>query len=215
MIKKVIGFNGSPRKGWNTDLMVQKCLEGAKSSGAEVKLYQIADLKNIKPCISCLSCKRKDPKYQGVCVLKDGLSPILKEIKTADAIVLGSPNYLGYVSAAIHPVLERMVFSNLTYKKSGLSAFGRKIKTAIILTMNATEKQSEQFYTPFLASLKNEMTAIFGDCEILSAYDTLQVEDYSKYELSFFDAEHKKKVHQEDFPKELQQAYELGKRLIS
>ena len=62
MIKKIIGFNGSPRKGFNTDIMVQKCLEGAKSAGAEVKLYQISDLKNIKACESCLQCKRSDHK---------------------------------------------------------------------------------------------------------------------------------------------------------
>lgn len=60
MIKKVIGFNGSPRKGFNTDIMVQKCLEGAKSTGAITKLYQISDLKNINPCQSCLQCKRID-----------------------------------------------------------------------------------------------------------------------------------------------------------
>ena len=60
MIKKVIGFNGSPRKGFNTDIKVQKCLEGAKSAGANTKLYQISALKNIKPCQSCLQCKRID-----------------------------------------------------------------------------------------------------------------------------------------------------------
>ena len=52
-----------------------------------------------------------------------------------------------------------------------MSAFGRKIKTAIILTMNATEKQAKAFYTPFFDSLKNEMVTIFGNCEILTSYD--------------------------------------------
>lgn len=40
MIKKVIAFNRSPRKGWNTDQLIKKFLEGAKSAGAEVKLYE-------------------------------------------------------------------------------------------------------------------------------------------------------------------------------
>ena len=215
MIKKVIGINGSPRKGWNTDILVHKCLEGAKSAGADVKLYEVSELKNIKPCISCLSCKSKDPKLQGKCILNDGLSPILKEIKSADAIVLGSPNYLGYLSASIHPVFERMIFSNLNYKKGDMSAFGRKIKTAIIMTMNATEDQAKHFYSPLFSSLKNSMTMIFGHCEILPSYDTLQVKDYSKYELSFFDEKHKKQFHEDNFPKDIKKAYELGRRLVS
>lgn len=215
MIKKVIGFNGSPRKGFNTDILVRHCLEGAKSLGADVKMYQVSDLKNVSPCISCLRCKRKEERYQGVCVLNDGLSPILKEIKTADAIVIGSPNYLGNLSAAIHPVFERMIFSNLVYRKSGMSAFGKKIKTALIMTMNATEEQAKSFYLPLFESLKSPMERIFGHCEFLPVYDTLQVKDYSKLELSFFDEKHKQKVHKEVFPDDIKKAYELGKRLVS
>lgn len=102
MIKKVIAFNGSQRKGYNTNKLVQKCLEWAKSLGADVKYYQVSDMKNIKPCISCLSCKRKDKKYFGKCVLKDGLTSILNEIKTTDAIVIGTPVYYDDITASIH-----------------------------------------------------------------------------------------------------------------
>ena len=31
---KVLAINGSPRKGWNTDTLLKKALEGAASAGA-------------------------------------------------------------------------------------------------------------------------------------------------------------------------------------
>ena len=39
---KAIAINGSPRKGWNTDLLLQKALEGAAAAGAETELIQTA-----------------------------------------------------------------------------------------------------------------------------------------------------------------------------
>lgn len=214
MLKKVIAFNGSPRKGWNTDQLVKKCLEGAKSAGAEVKLYEVSDLKNIKPCISCLYCKRVEPKFRGVCVVKDGLTPILKELKTADAIVIGAPIYFGNISAAIHPILERMCFSNYSYRKTNPSNFGRKIKTAFILPMNASYEYAKTGYAPLFKQLEFQMKGIFGSCEIMPVYNTLQVEDYSQYEMSLFNPEDKKREHREVFPKKLEEAFELGKRLV-
>ena len=215
MIKKIIGFNGSPRKGFNTDIMVQKCLEGAKSAGAEVKLYQISDLKNIKTCESCLQCKRSDHKFDGRCVLRDDLAPILKELKTADAIVVGSPIYWGFMSAAIHPVLERMWFSNYVYNKDKSSVFGKKIKVGFIFTMNVDKKACDQMYPALFDRINFNNKYIFGDSEILPVYNTLQVKDYSQYDMSVFNLEQKYKDSRELFPKELQQAYELGKRLVS
>lgn len=215
MIKKIIGINGSIRKGFNTDLMVQKCLEGAKSVGAEVKLYQISDLKNLKPCQSCLQCKRIDHKFDGKCVVKDDLAPILKEIKDVDAIVIGSPIYWGMVSSAIHPVLERMYFSNYVYNKDKSSVFGKKINVGFIFTMNADKKWCDKMYQPLFNQINFNNQYIFGHSEILPVYNTLQVKDYSKYDMSAFNIEQKYKDSRELWPKELQQAFELGKRLVT
>ena len=49
---KVIAFNGSPRKEWNTAKLLEKALEGADSQGAETELIHLYDL-NFKGCISC------------------------------------------------------------------------------------------------------------------------------------------------------------------
>ena len=41
---KIIAVNGSPRKNWNTHILIEKCLEGAQESGAEAELYNLYDI---------------------------------------------------------------------------------------------------------------------------------------------------------------------------
>ena len=54
---KVMAFNGSPRKEkWNTATLLNSALQGAQSTGAEIELVQLYDLK-FSGCISCFSCK--------------------------------------------------------------------------------------------------------------------------------------------------------------
>jgi multimeric flavodoxin WrbA len=50
IVVKVITFNGSPRKTWNTGTLLSKALEGAASQGAEAELIYLYDL-NYKGCI--------------------------------------------------------------------------------------------------------------------------------------------------------------------
>ena len=52
---KVIGINGSPRKKWNTAMLLAKALEGAASQGAETDSFHLYDL-NYKGCVSCFAC---------------------------------------------------------------------------------------------------------------------------------------------------------------
>jgi multimeric flavodoxin WrbA len=42
---KVVGIYGSPRKGGNSDQLLDKALEGARSAGAEVQRIYVRDLK--------------------------------------------------------------------------------------------------------------------------------------------------------------------------
>lgn len=41
---KILAFNGSPRKNWNTATLLNKALEGAASQGAETELIHLYDL---------------------------------------------------------------------------------------------------------------------------------------------------------------------------
>jgi len=123
---KVIAFNGSPRKKWNTATLLENVLEGATSQGAETELIHLYDL-NFKGCRSCFSCKTKDGKNYGRCVAKDDLAPFLKKIVEADTIILGSPIYYGTVTGEMRSFMERLMFPYMTYNDPPKSLFPRTI----------------------------------------------------------------------------------------
>jgi hypothetical protein len=56
---------------------------------------------------------------------------------------------------------------------------------------------------------------MFGPTEILYSFDTYQFNDYSRYDASMLPEEHKARMRETQFPKDLQKAYGLGKRLAS
>ena len=69
---KLIAFNGSPRKKWNTATLLEHALKGAKSEGAKTELIHLYDL-DYKGCTSCFACKRIGGRVYGHCAIKDDL----------------------------------------------------------------------------------------------------------------------------------------------
>ena len=107
---KVIAINGSPRKKWNTATLLQNALDGAASQGAETELVHLYDL-DYKGCTSCFACKLKNGRSYGKCAVQDGLTPVLKKIEVADALILGSPIYFGSVTGMMRCFMERLMFA--------------------------------------------------------------------------------------------------------
>ena len=146
---KVIAINGSPRKNWNTAIMLQSALEGAKADGAETELINLYDYE-YKGCVSCLACKRKGSKANGLCAYKDALSTILEKCKEADALVLGAPIYFGDVTGMMRSFLERFLFPSLCYQVDSatraLKTLATKKPIGFIYTMNAPKEWGEMAY---------------------------------------------------------------------
>lgn len=210
---KVIAINGSPRKTKNTATLLTKALEGASSCGAETELIHLYDL-NYKGCISCFSCKLKNGKSYGKCALKDDLSPILEKVSNADAIILGSPIYLHSITSAMKAFLERLIFQYLVYDTNHSSLFQRKIPVGFVYTMNVTNKQFKSYYEDDLKFLQTYIEKIFGYFESLIVNDTYQFNNYSKYVAPLFDEKKKRKVKEEQFPKDCQNAFDMGVRFV-
>jgi len=209
---KIIAFNGSPRKKWNTATLLEKVLEGAESQGAETEIVHLYDL-NFKGCKSCFSCKTNGSKSYGKCAVKDDLTPILERIEDFDAIILGSPIYLGTVTGEMRLLIERLVFPYLTYTEPIQSLFPKKIHSAFIYTMNIAEEQIEEYgYTTLFNTNENYLRLIFGEAESLFSYDTYQFRDYSKVLATRFDEKRKAKRRKEVFPEDCKKAFEMGAR---
>ena len=86
---KTIIVNASPRKNWNTALMLKEAQKGAESVGAETEYVDLYDL-NFAGCHSCLACKRKSAE-KSKCYWQDDLSPWIETILQADSVIIGAP----------------------------------------------------------------------------------------------------------------------------
>jgi len=211
---KVIAINGSPRKNKNTATLLTKALEGAASKGAETELIHLYE-RNFKGCVSCFACKVKDCKMPGICLYKDSMTSMLEKCMEADAIILGSPIYFWDVTGEMRSFIERLMFPVLTYTEGYKGLLTRKIPIGIIYTMNVTENfMKESGYSKLFEPMQAGLERLFGHCEILNSYDTLQFDDYSKYHCTVFDEGKKKAWHDEQFPKDCESAFNLGARLL-
>ncbi|HNX80526.1 MAG TPA: flavodoxin family protein [Candidatus Omnitrophota bacterium] len=209
---KIIALNGSPRKEWNTATLLKKALEGASSQGAATELIHLYDL-DYKGCVSCFACKERGGKSYGACVIKDVLKPIFKDIEECDAIIFGSPIYLGSITGQMQSFLERLVFPYLTYTDPPQSLFPRKIPTGFIYTMGVTEKQMDEFgYGVRFANTERFLARIFGSSQKLLCFDTYQFDDYFRFVAPRFNPVEKLKRREEVFPQDCQKAFEMGVR---
>lgn len=212
---KVIAFNGSPRKNWNTAALLNHALDGAASKGAETELIHLYDL-NYKGCISCFACKRIGGKSYGRCAINDDLMPILKKAEEADVIILGAPIYLGTVVGEMRSFMERLIYPYLVYDENNSTLFKKKIPTGFIYTLGVTERRMKLMGYNKSASI-NEMLMknIFGGIsESLFVNDTYQFDDYSKYVSTAFSQEEKEKRRKEEFPNDCKKAFHMGVRLV-
>jgi multimeric flavodoxin WrbA len=212
---KIMAFNGSPRKKWNTATLLEKALEGAASQGAKTELIHLYAL-DFKGCISCFACKTRGGKSYGRCAVKDDLTPVFKKIEKADAIILGSPIYFGCVSGEMRSFMERLLFPYLTYTDPPQSLFPKKIKTGFIYTMNVTEDQMKKWGYPQLCNNHERiLKMIFGSSEYTCSFDTYQFKDYSKMVAPRFDPVKKAQRRKEIFPIDCKKAFDMGVRFAS
>jgi multimeric flavodoxin WrbA len=103
---KIIGFSGSPRNNGNTARAVNKILEGAKEQGAETQVRYAGNL-DIHPCKGCRVCVNK-----GRCAVNDDMQQLYDALEQADALVLGSPVYMGQMSAQTKIFIDRLFAQN-------------------------------------------------------------------------------------------------------
>jgi len=213
-MKKIIAINCSPRFTWNTATLVREAAKGAEEQGAEVTVIDLYKLEKFTGCVSCFGCKL--PDNLGKCICKDGLAPVLEQIRIADGLIIGSPNYLGDVTAGFRALFERLIFQSLTYKTEFRSYNQKKIPVLMIMTSNASEDFYGQIgYDTMLQRYQGSFSTFVGPTKILISSDTLQVKDYSRYNWTMFNPEAKKARHEAVFPEDKQKAFNLGAQMVS
>ncbi len=210
MGKRIIAVNAGPRTGWNTETLISEASKGAVSAGAEVERFNLFKIEKYTGCISCFGCKKE--RFKGHCICKDGLTPVLDAIREADGLIIGSPNYLGNLTASFRALYERLIFQNLTYNVQSPCCNEHPIPVLLIMTSNAPDTM----YGNLMAGYQQTLNRFVGPTVVLVSGDTLQLRDYSKtdWEWTMFDPQAKMRRHETVFPEEMKKAYEMGAALI-
>ena len=135
---KLLGFIGSQRVGGNTEILVEEMLKGASDAGAETKSFNL-DKMAITPCKACQHCKESG----GECATDDDMQEIYKELKEADAFILGSPVYMWQMSSQAKLFTDRLYALYLTDFEE---KYGKKDMALVFSQGNPDESLFSDYY---------------------------------------------------------------------
>lgn len=98
----VLGIAGSPRRGGNSDRLLEAALSGAREAGASTQTV-VASQSGVGPCLGCNACSRT-----GECVQRDGAQALYTAIDSADALIVASPVFFATVPSGLKALYDRM-----------------------------------------------------------------------------------------------------------
>ena len=187
---RVLGLAGSPRRGSNTDILLDEVLKGAASLGAETKTLVIPNL-NIMACQNCDACLPS-----GACPFCDDWQRVYQELVWADRIVLAAPlHFMGLPSQA-KALIDRA--QSLWVKKYRLKqpplGDDRERRG---LFVSAGGRTGENLFQPALATVR----AFFASLDI-------------KYAGLVAFAGIEKRAEMLNHPEALKEAFEAGQKLV-
>jgi len=184
----VLGINGSPRTGGNTDVLLDEALKGARAKGSRIEKSILNNLK-FSPCQEC-----ENVRDDGTCIIEDDLQPIYQKIDEADVIILASPIFFGSLSAQMKMMIDR--FQCLWRAKYVIKRdMGEKKKKGGFISVEASTR--EDFFDNAKSIIKNFFAVIDVDYqEELLCPGVSEKGDMLKH------------------PNFLREAFELGKNLI-
>jgi multimeric flavodoxin WrbA len=100
---KVIGFNCSPRKGGNTELLIREVFKTLEKNEIKTELIQVGG-KKVSGCIACMKCRKA---ADGKCHQENKLiNQCIKKMLKADAIIIGSPTYFSDITPEAKALID-------------------------------------------------------------------------------------------------------------
>ena len=169
--RSIIGIGSSPRKGGNSDILLEHILTGAARRGVKGEAIRLRDYA-FEPCIGCEKC-RKD----GICTgLDDGMQVLYPKVLGSQGLVLVSPPHNYNVTAWMKAFIDRLycfyIFDNNRPRgwSSRLAGQGRK---AVIATICEQETQKDMGFTLEAMRLPLEALGydIIGELGVLKLFD--------------------------------------------
>ncbi len=148
--KRILGIIGSPRRGGNTEILVDEVLIGAEEAGARIEKVFLSEL-DIRPCRACEACKKA-----GKCVQRDDMPALLELMQHSQVWVLGTPVYFWGPTAQFKAFIDRFYGARYNLKLDGQ----RDILVVPLEDSNAeTARHTIGMLTDALTYLKMEIFA--------------------------------------------------------
>ena len=112
--------------------------------------------------------------------------------------------------------MERLIFPAVDYSDFMHPIVLKPKVSATIYTMNCPHMQMyRRNGYDITMDVNAHSLGMLGPTEIFYSFDTYQFNDYNRYDATMIDARHKEEMRDTQFPKDLERAYELGKRLVN
>jgi len=111
MVIKVLAFAGSPRRGGNSETLLDWMLDAMRNESNVVVEKILLIEANINPCMGCNMCEKLNK-----CVQRDGMDIIHDKIIEADCIILAAPIFCMGVCSQAKALIDRaQVFRSRKY----------------------------------------------------------------------------------------------------
>lgn len=130
----VLGISGTPRKGGNSEVLLNAALEPFADAGWETGRILLSE-KKIEMCIGCETCREQ----QKCAITGDDMDEVFNVFAVCDAIVIASPVYWRNVPAQLKALFDRMYAdknSLLKGKLGGAIAVGRGTGAGQAIVLN-------------------------------------------------------------------------------
>jgi multimeric flavodoxin WrbA len=106
MPEKLLALVGSPRKGGNTDVLVDEAIDAFREAGGEAEKVFVSSLR-INPCNGCGACSLGDG-LDSLCVLQDDMTDLYEKLLAADVLLWATPIYMWSPTAQMKLFLDRL-----------------------------------------------------------------------------------------------------------
>jgi multimeric flavodoxin WrbA len=161
---KVIGICGSPRKGGNTEILVNNSLKAAKSEGTDTEIILLSE-KKVEPCTACDACS------SGSCVIEDDFMEVFDKMTEADGLIFASPSYYESMTPQMKALIDRSgTFNGSAHnrtkfdgKVAGAMSVARRTGLANVWTQQLLFILSQKMIVPGIKSYANAVAQDKGD----------------------------------------------------
>jgi multimeric flavodoxin WrbA len=186
---KVLGIMGSPRRQSNTEILLDKALEGARESGAEVEKVLVSKLK-ISPCLEIYACLK-----DGNCAIKDDMQLLYKKLLETDHIIFASPMFFYGITSQAKAIIDRCQALWIRRHVLGVGKEDNRVRRGVFISVGAT--QGKKLFDGAVLTVKYFFDAIgvkySGDLLVRGIDNKAQIEEH---------------------PAAVQDAFRLGQELV-